>query len=436
MNEHRHVIRSAVLSALALCVLAPSTGAARAQDFPSASPAAGRIVYSRQAVDTFDMFTADPDGADEARLLEIDESPAGEDQPRWSPDGRRVAFATYRDGAAVIHVLSVEDGELRTVVDRDGTSGDASWSPDGRCLAYEGGQADDPALFDVKVWCDDGAERPGVQTSSPARNVTNTPSIDERDPEWSPDGARILFAARSNAAATTDRWVLTDIAVDGTDRRTVLALPDEHARFPRYSPDGERIGLIASRQNLPFGMLSVFERSTGAITPLCELASDSWSWSPDGTELLFANIANSGVRLAPPGLSSAPNSSNAPYASFATPLRWARTASTQYKGLYRVDLASRSVARLRGAAGGAEAPNVPTNFEFGFMPDWTKGTATPGIATATPTVEATPSPAPSHTPTVALSPSPSPSPSGGSSTPAGRSPHRIFLPRLFLPRRR
>ena len=52
------------------------------QEFPPAMPAAGRIVYTRQALDEFDMFTSDPDGSHETRMSEFNESDASEDQPR------------------------------------------------------------------------------------------------------------------------------------------------------------------------------------------------------------------------------------------------------------------------------------------------------------------------------------------------------------------
>ena len=75
----------------------------------------------------------------------------------------------------------------------------------------------------------------------------------------------------------------------------MLALPDEHIRFPRFDPSGERIGFIGNRQSLPFGALSTYDPLTGRHERLCELASDTWSWSPDGSEILFANIANAMV---------------------------------------------------------------------------------------------------------------------------------------------
>lgn len=414
-------------------------GAVRAderQEFPPAMPAAGRIVYTRQAVEVFDMFTSDPDGSNESRLSDISESAAGEDQPRWSPDGQRVAFATFRDGAATLHIVDADGGVPRTVVVRDGLSGDAAWSPDGRCLVYNGGRADDETRFDLKIWCDDGSP------DGSRRTLTDTPAIDERDPDWSPDGTRIAFVALAHAPAPGDRWTLHTVHPDGTDRRPVLALPDEHVRFPRFDPAGERIGFIGNRNNLPFGALSTYDPLTGRRERLCELASDAWSWSPDGSEILFANIANAGVRLLETTFSHnlsitarlAPPMEPRP----AVPAQRARTADPftrtagQFKGLYRIDVASRTVGRLTGAAGGAEAPNSATNFEFGFMPDWTAGTATPTAGpTASPTVEPTSTPPDPATST----PPPTQPPPTLTATPTASATARragpIYLPRLF-----
>lgn len=397
------------------------------QDYPPALPAAGRIVYTRQAADAFDMFTADPDGLNETRLSDISESAAGEDQPRWSPDGKRVSFATFRDGGATYHIMDALGGAPRTVVLRDGVGGDAAWSPDGRCLVYNGGRAEDETRFDLKVWCDDGTQ------SGARRNVTDTADTDERDPDWSPDGTRILFVALPHEPSSGDRWTLQAIRPDGTDRSEVLSLPDEHIRFPRFDPAGERIGFIGSRQNLPFGTLSVYDPFTARRDRLCELASDAWSWSPDGSEILFANISNGGVRLSgvAPDLASWQRAS--PWAR--RPSQAVQALSTQYKGLYRIDVASRSVGRLGGAAGGAQAPNSATNFEFGFMPDWTSGTAAPTAApSATPTATdaAEPTASPPDTPVPTWTPVPPTATATATATATGmRRVRRVFLPRLF-----
>lgn len=411
------------VGAVAALALGIASEPVAAQDYPPSAPAPGRIVYTRQQQDVFDMFTSDPDGGNERRLSDINDSAAGEDQPRWSPDGRWVAFTSFPKNLASIDIIAADGGPVRTVVERDGTSGDPSWAPDGRCLVYDGGQGtsdEDQKRLDLKIWCDDGSAKGTV------RRLTSTPDIDEREPDWSPDGQWIVYTAKGNAQSATDRWDLWRIRPDGAGRERLVDWPDTHERQPRYSPDGTRLAFITSRQPFSFGTLAVIDLADQSAQRCCDGASDALSWSPDSSEILFANIYRGGIRPAALALAAAapplalraqrfgerygerygaspfgarPRSGAAP--------RSASQTGPQYAGLYRVALAGLRITRLTGAAGGAEAPNSGTNFEFGYMPDWSPGTATPTPdATATPT--ASPSPTASSTSTATLEPTPRP----------------------------
>lgn len=408
-------------------------GRVLAQDYPFSTPASGRIVYTRQELDTFNMFTSDPDGSNERRLSDIDESAAGEDQPRWSPDGRLVSFTTYPKGLTTIHVVAAEGGGLRTAVENDGTSGDPAWSPDGRCLVYDGGlglSEDDQKRLDLKIWCDDGTAKGTV------RRLTNTPDIDEREPDWSPDGETIVYSARSNKPNTTDRWELWRIRADGTGAEVLVERPDSHERHPRFAPGGGRLAFITGPQPFSFGALAVLDLATGSVERYIDGSSDTMAWSPDGDEILFGNIYRSGLRAIAPGLTVAGfgsagfafsgfGSTRLDSKGFVSGKASNRSAGpagaqqgTQYAGLYRIHLATKSITRLLGAAGGAQAPNVGTNFEFGYMPDWSAGTATPTPdATVTPTPSNTPPPTATATATVEPTPTPA--------------PPRIYLPRVL-----
>lgn len=400
----RRTSTAAFIAAVAL--VGALAGRALAQDYPFSTPASGRIVYTRQELDTFNMFTSDPDGSNERRLSDIDESAAGEDQPRWSPDGRHVSFTSYPKGLTTIHVLPGEGGAPRTVVEGDGTSGDPAWSPDGRCLVYDGGVGlsdDDQKRLDLKIWCEDGTAKGTI------RRLTNTPDIDEREPDWSPDGETIVYTARSNKPNTTDRWELWRIRTDGTGAEVLVERPTSHERHPRFAPGGGRLAFITGPQPFSFGTLAVLDLATGSVERYIDGSSDTISWSPDGDEILFGNIYRSGLRAIAPGLDASGFASIGPAST---------RQGGQYAGLYRIHLATKSITRLLGAAGGAQAPNVGTNFEFGYMPDWSPGTATPTPdATATPTPSNTPPP--TATATATLEPTPTPA------------PPRIYLPRVL-----
>lgn len=354
--------------------LAHSGNAARAQTptIPLAEPAPGRIVYTRGADGVIDIFTAAPDGSDELRLSDIEESSAGEYQPRFSPDGTRVVFATTdANGLATYWIIPATGGEPSPVVARDGQGLDPTWSPDGHCIAFSGshlaGGAPTPDRHDIKIWCDD----------APVRTLTDTPSIDEREADWSPDGMRIAFAARV-VGSSSNRWRLESIAVDGTDRRVLLER-GVHDRQPRYAPDGERLAFVASDlSDLPIGTLSLLDPTTGIVSPLVRRPAASFAWSPDGSELLFGNIDNDRVDVV---------GSGSPLAALDLASPAGLQAATA-KGLYRVVVGSLALSRLKGAAGGAES--TPNSYDFGFAPDWSAGPATPTpVASDTPKATAT-----------------------------------------------
>jgi Tol biopolymer transport system component len=67
----------------------------------------------------------------------------GETSPRWSPDGKTIAFTTRRDPDTVnqIYLLNVEGGEARRLTNHPTAPGNLTWAPDGKTIAF--GAADD-----------------------------------------------------------------------------------------------------------------------------------------------------------------------------------------------------------------------------------------------------------------------------------------------------
>jgi WD40-like Beta Propeller Repeat len=123
-----------------------------------------RLAYSCGA-----LFTIRFDGTGRRRI------PTGTTsalKPSWSPNGKRLAFATGSD-AAHSSIYSIDlDGAHRRLLVRDGAS--PSWSPDdGSTIAYESPDG-------VKLVTSDGVIRPGVGPQG--------------EPRWSPDGSRLAVA--------------------------------------------------------------------------------------------------------------------------------------------------------------------------------------------------------------------------------------------------
>ena len=185
--------------------------------------------------------------------------------PRWSPDGRFLAFLSTRDGnRAQIWLLSRSGGEARRLTNMEGGVSNIEWSPDSArivCLTRTGPPASKTSdvrhythanyKFNDTGYFDERRSHVAIVDvkTGASKQITDGNNWNDTDPHWSPDSARIAFVSNRTGKEfdfdrNSDVWV---IPASGGE----LAKISDHDgpdRSPRWSPDGKRIAFVASEE--------------------------------------------------------------------------------------------------------------------------------------------------------------------------------------------
>lgn len=201
---------------------------------PAWAPGGRRIVFVREW----------PKGADAIYILKLvgraerrwfGTPHAMEGEPEWSPDGRWIAFrgGDYGDGSDVI-AMRIDRSERRTVSyqDHNSSNREPTWAPSGRRLALVE-RHDESEIYVVPFCC---------EAAPPKRQVTPNDTYWESDVDWSPSGNCILFSRYDRSTSVEDSSSIHVISAEGGSPREVYSDgADAHAGS--WSPDGKHIVL-------------------------------------------------------------------------------------------------------------------------------------------------------------------------------------------------
>jgi TolB protein len=196
---------------------------------PSLSPDGSRMVYVSVVAGREQLFIADIDGSHSKQITHDD---FDHEDPAWSPDGRRIAFVSLAGG-----------GEVITLIGPDGTGAEALTPVDVRAI----------------------------------------------HPNWTPDSRRVAYCTDDDLHPPAKNASEIDI-IDVATRQVTRVIAGGVNTYPSVSPDGRR---IAFRRILGDKNSEVFIANANGSDPrnlTQDPAFDGWpSWSPDGTQLVFAS---------------------------------------------------------------------------------------------------------------------------------------------------
>lgn len=178
--------------------------------------------------------------------------------PGWSPDGRSLALTLSKDGNPEIYVLTLATGAFRRLTRHAGIDTEPSWSPSGREIAFISDRAGAPNVF---VMDTEGAN---------VRQVTS--GGHHTQPRWSPKGDVIVFTVRQGLH---DLWA---VAPDGSNPHRLTSGPGDNAGAT-WAPDGRHLAFQTNRLGpwQIFAMLADGSEQTRLTHGATDSTSPSWS---------------------------------------------------------------------------------------------------------------------------------------------------------------
>ena len=252
--------------------------------------AQARIAFSSSRDGNAEIYVMDVNGKNQRRLTN---NPASDHSPSWSPDGKRIAFVSDRDGHVnirgrstdEIYVMDADGGNQQNVTNDPRDDRHPSWSPDGKRIVFSS-YRDNNRDHNIEIYVID------ADGSNPERLTNNL--TEDQYPAWSPDGERIAFSARREGHFENDFGITYEIYVIDADGDNEQRLTENRNNdwSPSWSPDGERIAFSSDRKgDVVSWDIYVMDADGGNPQKLTNHRGldSSPSWSPDGEQIAFVS---------------------------------------------------------------------------------------------------------------------------------------------------
>ncbi|MGE0865000.1 MAG: hypothetical protein AB7P34_13970 [Vicinamibacterales bacterium] len=224
-----------------------------------------QVLATIEKRDVKEVFIADYDGANQRRIT-INRTMNL--TPSWSPDGRSIAYTSYRTGVMDILISNIFAGTMESPTKGTGQNWLPVFSPDGSRIAFTSNRDGNSEVY---VMNRDGSN---------VTRLTNGPAIDST-PTWSPSGTQIAFTSERRGQPQ-----VFVVNVDGTGLRQISF--ESYADRPTWSPPPYNEIAYSARTGPGFDIkiLAIGTGETRQIT-FGEGSNESPAWAPNGRHLAF-----------------------------------------------------------------------------------------------------------------------------------------------------
>ena len=244
--------------------------------------ATSEICFSCGATRDKEIYVADYDGANVRQATRHGEKATGKAisiLPEFSPDGRRIAYLSFKDRYPFLYIFDRTTGVSSPLSKDVGLNVSPAWAPDGKRLAIVLSRDADAEIYVVNA---DGSGK---------QRLTDEDSMDT-SPAFHPNGREIAFV--SDRLGNPQIFAMN---VDGSNVRR-LSLQGGRSYNPEYSPDGKHIAYVVERrgEGVQVYVMDADGRNERQLTHSGG-SNESPSWSADSRYIVFASTRGGGSEL-------------------------------------------------------------------------------------------------------------------------------------------